>query len=61
MGSGKLRLSEERRTLRDSEVAELRRLAEEGEASGLSEQDGETTLDRLAAKYRSLVRRKPGE
>lgn len=42
----------------DGGLGELRRLAEEGEASGLSEEDGELLLDRLEAKYRSLAMRK---
>jgi hypothetical protein len=36
----------------------LRRLAEEGRLSGLLAEDGEKTLDRLEAKYRSLAERK---
>jgi antitoxin ParD1/3/4 len=33
---------------------ELRRLLKEGRASGLSDQPGEATLDRLEAKYRRM-------
>lgn len=46
--------------MRDREIGELRRLTEEGEASGLSEEDGEALLDRLEAKYRALVERNSG-
>ncbi|HZU89394.1 MAG TPA: hypothetical protein VE993_09070 [Stellaceae bacterium] len=42
------------------ELEELRRLAKEGEVSGLSEEDGEALLDRLEAKYRDLIPPKPG-
>jgi hypothetical protein len=52
------RLSEEGKTLPEVEIGELRRLAEEGAASGLSEEDGEAVLDRLEAEYRSLAARK---
>jgi hypothetical protein len=38
-------------------IAELRRLVEEGRASGLSEEDGEAFLDRLKAKYRAMAER----
>ncbi|MGH7056102.1 MAG: hypothetical protein ACREFA_20060 [Stellaceae bacterium] len=44
----------------DLTLAELARLAEEGKASGLSDEDGEALIDRLVAKYRSLVGRKSG-
>ncbi|MGH7098622.1 MAG: hypothetical protein ACREE4_13280 [Stellaceae bacterium] len=45
----------------DLTLAELARLAaEEGKASGLSDEDGEALIDRLIAKYRSLVGRKSG-
>jgi antitoxin ParD1/3/4 len=54
-----LRLLEDREKLREIKVAELRRLAEEGHLSGLSEDDGEAVLDRLEAKYRALAERKP--
>lgn len=40
--------------------AELARLAEEGKASGLSDEDGEALIDRLTAKYRSPARVKSG-
>ena len=49
-----LRLLEDREKLREIRVAELRRLAEEGRLSGLSEDDGETVLDRLEARYRDI-------
>jgi antitoxin ParD1/3/4 len=55
-----LRLLEERERLREIKVLELRRLAEEGRLSGLSEDDGEAVLDRLEAKYRALAARDPG-
>lgn len=45
---------------RDLTLAELADLAEEGRASGLSEEDGEALIDRLIAKYRNLVRGKSG-
>ncbi len=50
-----LRLLEDREQLREARIAELRRLAEEGRPSGLSDDDGETVLDRLEAKYRALA------
>ncbi len=50
-----LRLLEDREQLREARIAELRRLAEEGRLSGLSDADGETVLDRLEAKYRALA------
>jgi antitoxin ParD1/3/4 len=50
-----LRLLEERESLRDLNTAELRRLAEEGRLSGLSEENGEAFLDRLEAKYRAMA------
>lgn len=34
-------------------IAELRRLAEEGRLSGLSDEDGDAFLNRLEAKYRT--------
>jgi putative addiction module CopG family antidote len=55
-----LRLLEEGKELPESELKELRRLAAEGEASGLCEEDGEALLDRLEARYRGLADRKPG-
>jgi antitoxin ParD1/3/4 len=51
-----LRLLEDREKLRELRLAELRRLIEEGEASGLSAEDGEAVLDRLEAKYRAMVK-----
>jgi hypothetical protein len=53
-------LSEERKVLDQIELEELRRLAKEGEVSGLCEEDGEALLDRLEAKYRHLIPPKPG-
>jgi len=53
-------LSKERKVLDEIELEELRRLAKEGEVSGLSEEDGEALLDRLEAKYRDLIPPKPG-
>jgi len=35
-----------------------RRLLEEGRASGLSDQPGEATLDRLETKYRQMAKRR---
>src|SRR5207245_1802097 len=52
-----LRLLEERERLREVKVAELRRLAEEGRLSGLSDEDGEAVLDRLEAEYRARAER----
>jgi hypothetical protein len=40
---------------REISAAELRRLAEEGRLSGLSDEDGQAVLDRLEAKYRLLA------
>ncbi len=54
-----LRLLEDREKLRQIKVAELRRLAEEGRLSGLSEADGEAVLDRLEAKYLRMAERTP--
>jgi antitoxin ParD1/3/4 len=54
-----LRLLEDREKLREIRVAELRRLAEEGRLSGLSEDDGETVLDRLEARYRGMSDQPP--
>jgi antitoxin ParD1/3/4 len=53
-----LRLLEDREKLREIRIAELRRLAEEGRVSGLSEEDGEAFLHRLEAKYKSPRKRK---
>jgi antitoxin ParD1/3/4 len=50
-----LRLLEDREVLRDISLTELRRLAEEGRASGLSDEDGEAVLARLEAKYRAMM------
>ena len=52
-----LRLLEDREKLREVKVAELRRLAEEGRLSGVSNEDGEAMLDRLEAKYQRLAER----
>jgi antitoxin ParD1/3/4 len=51
-----LRLLEDQEKLRELRLAELRRLSEEGRASGLSTEDGDVVLDRLEAKYRAMVR-----
>ena len=37
---------------------ELRRLLEQGRASGLSDEPGEAVLDRLETKYRSMTKRR---
>ena len=50
-----LRLLEERERLREAKVAELRRLAEEGRSSGLSDEDGEAVIDRLETEYRAAA------
>jgi antitoxin ParD1/3/4 len=52
-----LRLLEDREKLREVKVVELRRLAEEGRLSGVSNEDGEAVLDRLEAKYQRLAER----
>ena len=52
-----LRLLEDREKLREVKVAELRRLAEEGRLSGVSNENGEAILDRLEAKYQRLAER----
>jgi antitoxin ParD1/3/4 len=52
-----LRLLEDREKLREVKVAELRRLAEEGRLSGVSNEDGAAVLDRLEAKYQRLAER----
>ncbi len=54
-----LRLLEDREQLREIKVAELRRLAEEGRLSGLSDEDGQAVLDRLEAKYRATAEGTP--
>ena len=46
---------EDREKLSEIRIAKLRRLAEEGRLSGLSDEDGETVLNRLQAKYRLLA------
>jgi antitoxin ParD1/3/4 len=53
-----LRLLEDEEKLRVLRLAELRRLAEEGRASGLSTDDGDAVLDRLEAKYRAMIDRR---
>ena len=50
-----LRLLEDRERLRETKIAKLRRLAEEGRLSGLSEEDGEAVIDRLEAKYQAVA------
>jgi antitoxin ParD1/3/4 len=50
-----LRLLEERESLREIKIAELRRLVEEGRLSGPSEEDGEAFLARLEAKYQAMA------
>ncbi|HEY8872721.1 MAG TPA: type II toxin-antitoxin system ParD family antitoxin [Stellaceae bacterium] len=52
-----LRLLEDREKLREVKVAELRRLAEEGRLSGVSNENGEAILDRLEATYHRLAER----
>ena len=54
-----LRLLEERERLREAKVVELRRLAEEGRLSGLSDEDGEKVLDQLEAEYRATAEHAP--
>ncbi len=51
-----LRLLEDLEKLRELRLAELRRLAEEGQSSGLSQEGGEGVLDRLETKYRAMIR-----
>jgi antitoxin ParD1/3/4 len=53
-----LRLLEERESLREIKIAELRRLVEEGRLSGLSEEDGEVFLARLEAKYAAMANKR---
>jgi antitoxin ParD1/3/4 len=55
-----LRLLEDEEKLRALQLAELSRLAEEGRASGLSNEDGEAVLGRLEAKYRAMIDRRRG-
>ncbi len=50
-----LRLLEDRDRQRQ---LELRRLVEQGRASGVSDQPGEAVLDRLEAKYRRVAKRR---
>lgn len=52
-----LRLLEDHEKLREIRVAELRRLVEEGEESGLSDEPAEDFFDRLQAKYEAMVGR----
>jgi len=56
----RLGLPGKREKLREIKVAELRRLAERGRLSGLSEDEGEAVLDRLEAKYRAMAADGPG-
>lgn len=51
-----LRLLEDQARQREMQVAELRRLAEVGRASGVSGEDGDAVLDRLEAKYAAMSR-----
>jgi antitoxin ParD1/3/4 len=37
---------------------ELRRLLDQGQASGVSDEPGEAALDRLEAKYRGMTKRR---
>ena len=55
-----LRLLEDREQLRTLEIAELRDLVEEGRRSGLSEENGDTFLDRSEAKYQAMAERRRG-
>jgi antitoxin ParD1/3/4 len=50
-----LRLLEDRETLREIEIAEIRQLVEEGRLSGLSGEPGEVFLDRLRRKYEAMA------
>jgi antitoxin ParD1/3/4 len=54
-----LRLLEDQEKLRELRLAELRRAAEEGRLSGLSDEDGDAFLDRMEARYRRII--KPAE
>jgi len=47
-----LRLLEDQEQMRGLRLAELRRMAEAGEASGVSVEDGAAFLERLEARYR---------
>ncbi len=51
-------LLEERESLREIKIAELRRLAEEGRDSGLFDKDGDTTLNRLEKEIRAFTARR---
>jgi len=51
-----LRLLADAEILDQDEAVEIRTLVEEGRASGLSEEAGEVTLDRLEAKYRAMAK-----
>ena len=55
-----LRLLEDHEKIRELRFAELRRLADEGKAGGLSDEDGEAVLDRLEAKYNRLAKQAGG-
>jgi hypothetical protein len=46
---------ENRERLREIRINELRRLSEEGRATGLSDESGEAFLDRLEAKYQAMA------
>lgn len=50
-----LRLLQDQQNLRELRQAELRRLLEDCEKSGLSDDDGEAVLDRLEAKYQHAI------
>ena len=50
-----LRLLEDREKLREIEIAELRQLAEDGRLSGLLDEPGDVTLDRLKNKIRAMA------
>jgi len=50
-----LRLLEDRQHSRPWTTEDLRDMVEEGRLSGLLEEDGEVTLDRLAAKYQAMA------
>ena len=51
-----LRLLEDKVTLRERRLAELRQAIEEGRKSGISDEPAEAFFDRLEAKYRAMVR-----
>ncbi|HEY0524022.1 MAG TPA: type II toxin-antitoxin system ParD family antitoxin [Stellaceae bacterium] len=53
-----LRLLEDQEKLRELRYAELRRLMDEGRASGLSDEDGDAVLGRLEDKYRAMIPRR---